>query len=731
MSKRAEGKRYGKRAANLIEHYEFTPPEGVLTPGEPPRPQFFGPSKEREAWLHITAFLTEKRLLARQDGPCIAEWVAAQLRGDKSAADTLYRAVWAKRSPFPDTRPEKSTFTMEAFLAKVQAGRDTFAARMSPERTVCLDWDKSGKEFFEYQWADDDPAGVARLYAQQVDAGSVLAGELLIRAARRFINDIERGAERGLFFDPVAARHVVRFAELFCGLKLMPWQIFCLANIFGWKRPSGARRFTEAWISCAKKNGKTALASTVALWGLIADGEKFPDVFAAATKKDQSRLVWRDAKRAVKESEQLREYVTALTGALVVKGSDGSFTPLASEEKSLDGLRPSFIIADEVSFWGGREQWDTLTKGVVSRVQPLVLAVTTAGRDRTCFAYGKFDLASKILRGIIADDTTFWCVFSLDEKDDWSDEKFWPKANPSLGVTIQVEHLRKLRDEAVEAPSGVTSFVQYHCNVWPDVALSRQGSIPRAKWEACSGLDLLGGNLTPMEACVKFLTLNRETPFYLGIDVGLSSDLTAVCSLFPYAIFSEGQEPVQKKVALVQFYMPEHGLLEKEKAWRVPLSQWVREGWITLQPGDMTDVRALKKEIIGIFETYYVRDLRFDPWQFQVAAAELNESGKPCVAVAQTAKELTAPCRELITAVHSQELVHFGNPVLAWMSGNVILEEDEKHGGTKPAKLSYSEKIDGISALVNAWKGLLSNPPSIYESRGLIFIETNPKEATQ
>jgi phage terminase large subunit-like protein len=712
-----------RTSAELAKREPTASPVDGLTPGPPPRPQFFGPSKERTYWLHLEEYLSAKRLLAVQDGDAVAEWVAAKLRGDTSAAKAIVKAVWAKRAPFPDTRPEAPLLTMEAFLAKVQDGRDTFAARMSPERTVCLDWDRTGKEFFEYQWAEDDPAAVARRYAQLVDAGTILAGELLIRAARRFITDIERGAERGLFFDPLAARHVVRFAELFCGLKLMPWQVFCLANIFGWKRPSGARRFTEAWISCAKKNGKTALASTVALWGLICDGEQFPDVFAAATKKDQSRLVWRDAKRAVKASEQLSGYVTALTGALVVKGSDGSFTPLASEEKSLDGLRPSFIIADEVSFWGSREMWDTLTKGVVSRVQPLVLAVTTAGRDRTCFAFGKFDLASKILRGIIADDTTFCCVFSLDEKDDWSDENCWPKANPSLGVTIKVEHLRKLRDEAVEAPSGVTSFVQYHCNVWPDVALSRQGSIPRAKWEACSGLDLLGGNLTPMEACVRFLTLNRESPFYLGLDVGLSSDLTALVSLFPYAIFEEGKEPLQKKVALWQIFMPEHDLLNKEKAWRVPLSQWAREGWITLQPGDMTDVRALKKEIIGIFETYYVRDLRFDPWQFQVAAAELTESGKPCVAVAQTAKELTAPCREVITAVHNQEIVHFGNPVLAWMAGNVVLAEDAKHGGTKPEKLSYNEKIDGISALVNAWHGLISNPPSVYEHRGLTFID--------
>jgi phage terminase large subunit-like protein len=222
---------------------------------------------------------------------------------------------------------------------------------------------------------------------------------------------------------------------------------------------------------------------------------------------------------------------------------------------------------------------------------------------------------------------------------------------------------------------------------------------------------------------LKFLMLNADTPCYLGVDVGLTSDLSAVAMLFPKARFTEGAEPIDKKALVVQVFAPEVGLLEKEKSWNVPLSVWAREGWLQLLPGDMTDPREIRKYIVDLHSRFRVREIGFDSWQFSVSAAELNEAAISCVAVPQTPKELTAPCRELAAAVRSQEIVHFGNPVMSWMSSNVVMLEDPKHGGTKPEKLSPNEKIDGISATCNAWHRMLAAPPeSVYNTRGLILL---------
>jgi len=669
------------------------------------------------AWKALAKELLERRLLAFSDGEALLALAEAQKNQQAELGQKIYAETWGSREPFPDPAPAAGHSLVE-FLAAVRRERETFAARMVPTETVCMVSDEP------YTWPDNRPAAIARQYALEVTQGKIVAGELLRRACDRFLKDLETGHERGIYFDPVAALHICQFAEIFCGLPLLPWQVFVLANLLGWKRPGGERRYTEAWISCAKKNGKTRLASTVALWGLVCDQEKYPDVFSAATKKEQARLVWRDARRAVQDNPELCEWVKRWSGALQVAQTDGTFTPLSSDEKSMDGLRPHVIIADEVAFWGDREQWDKLVKGTVSRVSPLTFAVTTAGSTRNCFAYGKFDLAEKILRGIYADDSTFVAIFSIDKEDDPLNEACWPKANPSLSVTLKVEHLRKTRDEVTQDASGLNSWLQYHCNIWPDITLSRQGSIPARKWDACAGLDLIGCT-SPMEATIKFLRLNAATACYAGLDVGLTSDMSCFTLLYPRARVAADTEPVEKKALIAQFFMPEMGLLAKEKAWQVPLSQWAREGWIQLLPGDMTDPREIKKYILEMSTRLKVYELGFDTWNAQVLCAEINESGAvQCVAVPQTAKELTAPAREFLTAIHNNELVHFGNPVMAWHAGNVILAEDEKHGGTKPEKLSPNEKIDGISATLNAWHRMLASPifESVYSKRGLILL---------
>lgn len=717
--RKADHERTGHRtAAELARHEPTGTPATGLTPGAPPRPQFFGDKdKRRKAWLHIESWLTERRLLAKQDGAAVEAWVAAILKGDTSAAQAILNAVWAKRTPFPDARPEKQALTVVEFLGYVRRGRETFKARMRPESAVCFDWSQDGQEFFEYQWAEDDAGGIAREYAQKVDSGGILAGDLVIRAARRFLSDLEHAHERGLYFDPIAARHICRFAELYCGVKLMPWQVFCFANIFGWKRATGFRRFTEAWLSTAKKNGKTRFASIIALWGLIADlegervGTDAPEVCSVATAKDQSSIVWNDAKKAVHANPQLKEYVTAHRAQLLIKSTDATFKPLASDEGNLDGPRFSTVICDEVAFWDARELWDTVTKAIVSRDQPLVLAVSTAGRNRALFAFTKFDLASKILRGIIVEDSVFACIFALDEKDAWDNPAIWPKANPSLGITLKEEHLIKMRDEAREDSAGVSAFIQYHCNLWPEVTLFRSGSISNTAWEACDGRELFGKDLTPSQAIEKFLEIQHkhEMPLYLGVDHADKNDLSCIAMLWPFFRVEDGTL-IRKRAVVVHSFAPEQGLIEKVRSWRVPLDAWAREEFLTLMPGDEIDTRVLKASLVKLFEDLNVRSAGFDKWFFKQPAAELCELGFPMVEVPQVPSQLTAPAMSLKEAIKHGEVCGFGQPLLKWAMGNVILDFDERHGGIKPTKLSKNEKIDPVAAILNAWQRYQAQP---------------------
>ncbi len=688
----------------------------VFELGHPATPEYLWNNKPLyEIWKRYSKQLFEKRMLAYSDGAALLELCEAELAGQKERKKAILNRTW-KRAPFPE--PVVAGYSLAAFIDKIKAERNSLKDRLRPDTTVCFD--SSGAE---YDWPEGDAATVARRYAQ-ASVESADTGVLIKYAAQRFLSDLENGHQRGIFFDPVAVRNVVTFAKEFGGLPaILPWEVWVLAAIFGFKRAAGLRVITEAWLSVGRKNGKTRLAATVGLFLLTCDLEKYAEIYVAATAKEQSRICWRDARRVVGDNAELLAHVTRWAGELHVKDTDSKMQALASEERSFLGVRASGIIADEVGVWESRDAWDAIVQSTVSKTQPLTLAITTAPAHKMTFAYEKFSWAEKILRSIVRADHVFAAIFRIDDGDDPKDIVKLRKANPSLGTILPEEHIAKQIAELNDTPSGLNNFLQFHANVTPELTLQRAGSIVAAKWDECSGLELIGEK-DSRKAVEKFLALNRDVPCFAGLDYGAVEDMTCLVLTWPKARFVENGELVAKKIVIAQGFMPEVGVLDKERSWGVPISTWVREGWIDLLPGDMVDPDLVRDYIVKCCSFLRIRELGFDTWGIPSTMAKLNESGAvQCVGVPQVPKELTAPCRELLLWVNRRELVHFGNPVLTWCAANVVLEENKTHGGIKPDRLSAKEKIDFIAATVNSIHRLLAAPPpSVYESRGIISL---------
>lgn len=649
----------------------------------------------------------------------------SEVRGHRTKAEIARRAALesaeAQSRPADPAQavPDPSSPSLAAFLDAVRQERASFDSRVRPDETLCLDAGAA------YTWPEGDAATIARQYAQDIAEGKITAGELIRFAAKRFLADLENGHARGLYFDPSAARNAVGFARLFCGLDLMPWQTWVLAQIFGWKRATGFRRFQEAWLSIGRKNGKTTFASAVALFLLIADQERYPEIYAAATAKEQSRIVWRDARRAVGSNPELAAAVKRWASDLEVE-PDCHFQPLASEERSFLGVRAHGIIADEVGVWQDRNAWDVLVQSTVSRKQPLSFGITTAPEDRRTFCFEKFQWVERILRGIIQADHVFAAVYTIDEGDSPTDMAALLKSNPSLGVTLFEEQLQKQIDELKETPSGLNNFLQFHANVTPERTLSQQSSISAESWASCAHRELLPDAKDSFDAVTKFLLLNRGIFCWLGLDYGATDDMCCVVYLFRHGYLQPHQhdergkvvkwaDEHEKRFVICDYFMPEEGLLEKERQWHVPLSTWVREKWITLTPGNMVDQREIKKHLIDTAHTLRPFDCGFDKWQTQSMMAEIHESKiMTCTEVPQKPSVLTDACRELLADIRRGEIVHFGNPVLAWNIDNVLMQEDGEHGGMRPVKVGSDKtrKIDGVQALVTAYCRMLAAPPT-------------------
>jgi phage terminase large subunit-like protein len=597
---------------------------------------------------------------------------------------------------------------LPCFIAAVVAERATFSQRLVPGTTLCLDTGSTS-----YTWPDGDAATLARSYAAAVVAGQTVAGRLVKKACQRFLDDLEHGAQRGLFFDPLAARLACRWLPEHCGLRLLSWQVFLTAQLFGFKRASGLRRFTELWVSVARKNGKSSYLGGVGLFCLICDGEERAEIYSAACTRDQARIIWRAAKYMAEQNPELKEYLRVMERSLLVKSTGNCFfQPLSSDANTLDGLNIHVACADEIHMHPSRDLTDRLTGGMAARTQPLLLSATTAGESRETFAFEKNEYMERVLEGVITNDSALIFIAELDREDDHKDTALWIKSNPSLGTLVREAFLKQKLAEIEDQPTGLNAFLRFHCNRWVEKVAGH--SLPYDRVEACG----VKANESPEKLRHQFLENHWMDDHWDGYDHGEVDDMSALAQLFPNVEFSDSD--VKRLVIIPHYWMPEKYVQLRERQWGVPLGEWVRRGFIKLLPGDINDMTLIGADILKLYSADRPKDLGFDRYGgLRQAMAELIGHGFRCTEVPQTTTHLTEASKWLKNAVLKGEVATLNNPVLKWNLSCVELEVDERNSLMKPAKAGGDtrRKIDGVQATVTAiarWLELKPKP-SVYD----------------
>ena len=318
------------------------------------------------------------------------------------------------------------------------------------------------------------------LYWSKIESGEEVVSDKVRRIYKKLSSDIINGQE---IYEYSAARanHAIEFIENFCKhskgkwgglpIELELWQQAFTAALFGFiHKIDGTRQYQEGLLIVARKNGKSTFGSGIGLYLQVADGEPGPEVYAVATKRDQAKLVWLEAKRMVKKSPALLKRIKPLVSEMVSEWNDSSFKPLGSDSETLDGLNVHGAILDEIHAWKDKNLYDVIVDGTSAREQPLILEITTAGTVRESVYDMKYTEAELLLNGFddpdgYTNDRFLPVIYELDSREEWTDETMWKKANPGLGTIKKVDQLRTKVNKAIANPSLVKNLLTKDFNV--------------------------------------------------------------------------------------------------------------------------------------------------------------------------------------------------------------------------------------------------------------------------
>ena len=547
----------------------------------------------------------------------------------------------------------------------------------------------------------------AELYAEQVRSGEILVCEYVRLAVRRYYTDLDRALDKGWYFDKKAALRAIHFIEKLKHSKgewagqrfrLEPWQQFVLWNIFGWKNADGSRRFRYAYIEIARKNGKTALSAGVGLYMLFADGESRPEVYSAATVKDQAKICFSDAVEIVKATD-LKNYLTPYRNSIVYELKGGTMKPLSSDYGTHDGLNPSCGIIDEFHAHKDSGMFDVIKSAFGARRQPLMFIITTAGFNKSGACYAYRENVIKVLRGVNEDDSLFGIIYTLDDKSEWDDPKMWIKANPNLGVSLSADYLADQVKDAKNRPEAVRNVMTKNVDLWVDAGRTW---ILDDVWMKCIG------TIDPADL--------KGCACWGGLDLSNVSDITAYVLLF---------HENDRFQLLPHFWVPEEKMLEKIRKENINYDKWVAEGYVTVTPGNVIDYDFVKADILRIVADYDLRTSAYDRWNSSQTIIDLQNEGMECNPFGQGYGSMSAPTKEFEKLVLTGKIEHFGNPVLRWMLASTLVKTDPA-GNIKPDKEKSTQKIDGIVASIMAlgeWMTAQADDESNpYENRGLLTL---------
>lgn len=530
-----------------------------------------------------------------------------------------------------------------------------------------------------------DYVGIANQYAADVLSGQIVACVWVKLACERQARDL-RQVDWPFVWSESHAVDACHFIEQLPHVEgkwatptitLEPAQVFLVTCLFGWRHRDDLtlRRFTVLYWELGRKGAKSTLMAAIALFHMKHELEIGASVVLGATTGSQARVVFGIMQRMVQKSPWLRaQGFEAMANSIMT--DDGTAKPINAKASTQDGLNPSCIVLDE-SHAQDFGLHDVLKSAQGARQNPLLLAPTTAGYDLLSVGYALRTTLTKVLQQIFDADHFLGLIYTLDDGDDWRDERAWIKANPMLGITPTREWVRTYCTDAKQTPGLEGEFRVKVCSQWMQSASSW---LSMTRWDACAE-DTLRLEDFAGQRC------------WIGGDLAQIDDIAATALLF---------ERGEDLIAFVRLYLP-RGVVE-ERGRTVPAYLgWVKAGILHLTDGNMIDEAQIEADIRGWCKLFNVVALRFDQYGSAGIVSRLVADGHAAAILDKNRKNITPPARDLETRVRHRRFRHDGNSCLKWMASNaVVMRGVDDSLLPKKESAESPNKIDGIDAILQA-----------------------------
>ena len=533
-------------------------------------------------------------------------------------------------------------------------------------------------------------------YAIAITRGDKLACEDVRLACQRFLDMVER-KDAPYEFVPSKAEHILKFSQ-FCKhvkgpqagqpIELDGFQVLFLAAIYGFraKADHSKRWITDVILFVPRKSGKTTLASVIALYELQF-GEVGAEVFTLATNREQASICF-DSSKAILDGmdPQLAMRYEPFRSEIKKSGDITSTYRALSREnrKTGDGKNPSCAIIDEAAQITERTSIEVLHSGMGARKNPLRLYLTTASFTKETKFYEDLTHFRAVLRGAAADNGHwFGLLYSIDPGDDWKDPTIWGKANPMLGISVTVEAIQHMAEEAGSKPATLNEFLCKQLNIYVS---ANAAWVDRRFWDESVGV----------------IPDDKPEATFIAFDLAHSRDLNAVCTLHRYS--------EESFFAQFKFFLPEDSLDLIPNHYKPIFGQAVASGILKLTPGNVTDHGEIEAYIKQQCELHTVKQVSFDPYNAAAIVANLSAEGIPMFKAGQSMATLSNPSKSAEQLIMKKCIQHDGNPFVGWQLGNCEVYTDVNANiKVRKNEADPSAKVDGIIAMIMAIHGHLDN----------------------